>query len=244
MVHRFQPLEDGNMALIGYSPWQDAAAYGAGLGQTLGQAALQLPQEKFQLAQNAALMQQRNQLAQQGMNIRNEYNQGRLGLGQQRLDTQNQNESMANQIRMLMAQLQMAKAGQGRVEGGYFIPGVGGGQPQMPQQQDPQMPQQGLGQQQQGLPGGIIPLPRQSPGTNEITQNQIDQNRLKALSLWGQFMSSTNPAAQWGQTQASNMVVNPFQGGPQMTNALPQGAPQQQQTNKVWNYNPATGQLE
>lgn len=51
---------------IGYSPWQDAANMGAGIGQSLGQAMLALPQQRAQLAmhQQALQAQQQQQLSE------------------------------------------------------------------------------------------------------------------------------------------------------------------------------------
>lgn len=238
-----------------YSPWTDAAAYGAGLGNSLSQGLLQLPQERFALAQQQAQMMLRSQLAQQSLNQRAQYNEGRLDNQRQGLDQRAANADVMQKLQELGLQLKMQQAGQPRVEGGFLIPGLGGGQgmgnTNQVGGQPPNQPQNTQPQATGGLPGGIMQLPRQALAQPPINQNDELASKLKALSLFGQFSSTpglgTNNAAQWGQNQASNMVVNPYgqqgmpmqppQGGQQM----PQGQgmfPMQQQPPQGLQQNP------
>ena len=78
------------MALIQYSPWTDAAAYGAGLGSTLSQAMLQMPQQRLELAQQAHVQQQRQDIARQQLMQQQQEAQAQqsLGLGQLELHKQ------------------------------------------------------------------------------------------------------------------------------------------------------------
>jgi len=68
------------MALIGYSPWQDAANYGAGLGNTLGEILLRVPQMRAQ----AALAQQQNQRDAQAFPLEQQYKQAQISAEQER----------------------------------------------------------------------------------------------------------------------------------------------------------------
>jgi len=98
-----QPLEDGNMSLIGYSPWQDAAAYGRGLGDSLSQGLLALPQQKFALAQQAAQMQQRNQMFQLQQQGLNNYRQGTLDWRDQGLAERSSQNNILDTIKAALA---------------------------------------------------------------------------------------------------------------------------------------------
>lgn len=52
------------MPLVGYSPWEDAAQYGRGLADTLGQIFLGLPKQRFEMAQARAEAPLQQQLLQ------------------------------------------------------------------------------------------------------------------------------------------------------------------------------------
>ena len=212
-----------------YSPWADAAAYGQGLGQSLSQGLLQLPQERFALAQQQAQMMLRSQLANQALQQRGQYNEGRLENQRQGLDQRAQNADMMQKLQELGMQLKMQQAQQPRVEDGYLIPGLGQGNTNAMGGQPPNQLQGVQPQATQGLPGGIMQLPRQQMAQPQVNPNEELSSRLKALSLYGQFSSTpgftTNNAAQWGQQQASNAVVNPY---PQQQGQMPQGLGHQQ----------------
>lgn len=49
------------MSYFAGSPWTDAASYGQGLGQTLGQAMLQMPQQRYELAAQQQMMRAKQQ---------------------------------------------------------------------------------------------------------------------------------------------------------------------------------------
>ncbi len=193
------------MAIIG-NPWtQDAAAFGQQTGNALAQGLMRLPQERYQLALNAA-----NQARQmQAMQNLQQYHQGMLGIRQQGLNNQqqgldmrNQNEQMANQIRMLMAQVAAGNL-QNRQNAPLVVPAgssvfdrnslVGGQQPSSPDygpmgNTPPQ--QQGLQQPQaQPVVSPLATAPVRQPAVNP---NAEMRNQLDAGRLYGQALSSTN----------------------------------------------------
>ena len=51
------------MAIVGYSPWQDAASYGAGLGSTLSEALLQMPRMRAEQAMEQARFKNEMEMA-------------------------------------------------------------------------------------------------------------------------------------------------------------------------------------
>lgn len=234
------------MAIIG-NPWaQDAAAFGQQTGQALSQGLLQLPQERYEIALRNAQMQR----AMQQQQALQQYHQGVLGIRQQGLDNQSQQNEMANQIRLLTAQNQgqhyqaMEQRPMNLGGGNFLTPqggGVGQGQPTQQgltnsSQQD--APQQSFGGFQ------LQQAPRQQ---TPMTQNQSLGNQLKGLQMYGMGSSVTNDPAvrNFLMNNASNIVqqlkMQQGLGQQQMTNQAPQ---MQQQTNRVFNYNPLTGQLE
>lgn len=81
------------MPIVGYSPWADAANYGAGLGETLGRILLQVPQQRAELR----MQQQQFPLQQQLMQAQiNEANL-RPGLQQQAMAIKSLQEQLAAQ---------------------------------------------------------------------------------------------------------------------------------------------------
>lgn len=79
------------MPLIGYSPWTDAAQYGQGLADTLGQIFLGLPKQRFEMAQQASeaplqrqLLEAQVQEAQAKPKLASEMQQFREGEFQER----------------------------------------------------------------------------------------------------------------------------------------------------------------
>lgn len=71
---------------VQYSPWTDAAAYGRGLGDTLSQAMLQMPQQRAALAQQAAMEQTRQREEAQKLAQTEAYHTASLGLGRDKLE--------------------------------------------------------------------------------------------------------------------------------------------------------------
>jgi hypothetical protein len=244
------------MPVIGNNYWADASNFGQGVGNALGQSLIQLPQERYQLA----LQRQQLQRALMQMAANQQYRQGMLANRYEDIQDRNQNAQTLNAIRAQLAGIAGAKLGQGHVEDGVWVPGVGapgsqgptsvlppmpsggisapplspysggpqqlGGQPQV-QSVVPPQPQQ---PPQQQLPGGIVPLPQRpmtSYQSNEVN-NASQILNLRKLLAQAALMSSTNPAVQ-GLTNQLQM--------PQQQQGLGQ-------TNRVFNYNPATGQLE
>lgn len=68
------------MSLVQYNPWTDAAEYGRGLGSTLGQAFLQMPQQRLQMAMQLAQAKAEQQRQAQQQQLQ----QAMLGVEQQR----------------------------------------------------------------------------------------------------------------------------------------------------------------
>lgn len=171
-----------------YSPWTDAANYGRGLGDSLSQGLLQLPQERLRL-----LMQQKqmeNQQAQlQAMN----------NFRMQGLDMRGNQNNTIDAIKMLIAQNQgkyqdsRIDQGQQRIDqtkGELMQYGNGAVGPRFPQQQtqqdqglpvsDPYAPSN-FGQQVQQNPlslGGGQPQQMPAPQPQGLTQQQPPQNGL------------------------------------------------------------------
>ena len=72
---------------VQYSPWTDAAAYGRGLGDTLSQAMLQMPQQRAALAQQAAMEQTRQREEAQKLAQTEAYQTGMLGVSRAQLQS-------------------------------------------------------------------------------------------------------------------------------------------------------------
>lgn len=98
------------MSYFAGSPWTDAASYGQGLGQSLGQAMLQMPQQRYELAAQQAQMratQQRNMLE---LALQNRAQGAQQLLGQRELDLKNQELSMNQQFHNSDLAIQQQKA--------------------------------------------------------------------------------------------------------------------------------------
>lgn len=80
---------------VGYSPWTDAANYGAGLGQSLTQAFQQMPQQRYQMALGVAQMGARQQA---------------LAAQMQRQQAMEQQNEQLRQVQMQEAQARTAAA--------------------------------------------------------------------------------------------------------------------------------------
>lgn len=72
------------------SPWTDAASYGQGLGQTLGQAMLAMPQQRYELAAQQAQMRaaQQREALQLALQQRSQEAQHQLGMSELNLHQQ------------------------------------------------------------------------------------------------------------------------------------------------------------
>jgi len=207
------------MPIVGQNFWQDAGNFGQGVGQTLGQAMLQQPMERYRLAMQQAQMAQQNNLnmlyaqqaAQQQQGLQ-QYRQQSLGQGQQQLDETKRYDTMVgsnNDVRNELAsqriQIQeltsLLKGMQGGVvagpQGGAVpnvglgqgTPNIGGGQPQQLQQP------QGTNNVPATNPfdGFSFQTP---PPKGQITQNQQQNFDLRKLVTLAGLMQSTNPAVQ------------------------------------------------
>lgn len=105
-----------NMPYFAGSPWTDAASYGQGLGQSLGQAMLQMPQQRYELAAQQAQMratQQRNML-ELALQNRAQQSQQQLGMSELNLHQQEliHNQQYHNQeVALLQQKAQNAAKG-------------------------------------------------------------------------------------------------------------------------------------
>jgi hypothetical protein len=84
------------MSYINYSPWTDAANYGRGLGESLGNAMIQMPQQRMQLAAQQAQARQQQQMEMLKYALQQKAQQDQMGLGQSELDLKRQ-EMLHNQ---------------------------------------------------------------------------------------------------------------------------------------------------
>lgn len=214
--------------------------------------------EMVQRAQQMQQMGQYRQgmlgVQQQRADDLNKYHQDQLQNQSNFNGIRGQNEQLGNQIRAGLLQLAQQRAQQPRVEGGYLIPGIGGQQQQMggmPQEQEPSMlsrlmqqqggqglpqtntpmqqtMQQGQMPMQQGLPNGIMQLPRPELQQRPATQGQVAEDKLKTLGYYLSVINSTNTMRQDPKLapMLSNQVYNassPYQQSIQ-TNGLPQSS--------------------
>lgn len=93
------------MAIVGYSPWQDAAQYGQGLGQALTQGLLQLPQQRAeQKIQLGQLQQQQKQQAL--MNMLAQLKQQQMGQNDQQMNATRHAQQVLDQARSQQIQQQ------------------------------------------------------------------------------------------------------------------------------------------
>ena len=107
---RVRCMEDNNMPIIG-NPWaQDAGRFGQGVGDSLSQALLQLPQQRYMMALQQAQMAQRQQqmaqnygLQQQRAQETSQYHTDELGLRKQALDQTGQYQNNELGIRQQQA---------------------------------------------------------------------------------------------------------------------------------------------
>jgi hypothetical protein len=200
------------MPIIGYSPWNDAANFGQGVGQSLSESLLQLPMQRYALAAQQARMQQAQQMGLARLAetaARNQelgqYHQGQLGLGQNKLEQEQQMAQMANMLKALQVQneqLRTQMLGSRPISlgnGSYLTPGGGGGQGSQDQ-----------GQQLPPMPSGIGNVP----------------------GLMGQSLQNTMPPivpSPQGQGQTQQQLGGQAQGGWQLNRVPQQESPYQQQ---------------
>lgn len=260
------------MPIIGYSPWQDAANFGQGVGNSLSESLLRLPMERYQLAQNAARMQQMQQLglarianAQERNQDLAQYHQGMLGLGQNRLQQQQQAAELLNAVRMLQAQNEqirtqiLANRPISLGNGSYLTPGSVG----QPQDQSPQLPPMPtgignvpglMGQPLQNDMPPMVPSPNaQQPQTvnqlgnsptgwqlHQVPRDLTDYQKLMlqlGAARLGALSDTITNMQPYNRANISNLV--------QRANTLGMSSQQtNEQPNRVFNYNPQTGQLE
>jgi hypothetical protein len=102
---------------VQYSPWTDAAAYGRGLGDSLSQAMLQMPQQRAALAQQAAMEQTRQREEAQKLAQQESYQTGMLGVSRAQLqsdmlDRQSKMEQMRRENELHDAELRLKTSGE------------------------------------------------------------------------------------------------------------------------------------
>lgn len=227
------------MAIIGYSPWQEAAQYGEGLGRTLSQAMLQQPALRAQLGMERARFAQEQQLfplQQQLLQAQVGYEQARPGIEQARY----QNTAAMNQRRMQSMDVNDAyrKAATEKIEN---------------PQTKPPTPMQRVNMESK-ISGGMVP----EKNAQGITQN-LGSDALQYILdmvMKGGTVAGALPQLQSVPDLRTNMVPNHlgmalFGQHPQVTtNSFtlrpPMGgmAPMQSPTNQVPQtaVNPQTGQ--
>jgi len=213
------------MPLVGYSPWTDAAAYGAGLGSTLSQAMLQMPQQRLELAQQAHVQQQRQDIARQQLMQQQQEAQAQqsLGLGQLELHKQElQQNAEQHQLELARMQKQIELAQKGT----WKVVELPDGTPALLNTTTGEHRQMDFGSLQSGGLGAV---------GKPATQGQVLDNFMKGTGLAGQFGATGAITNQPAQYQALTNVLSQLGSRLGGLGAAPQ---QQAPTNtfKVGNY--------
>lgn len=259
------------MAYIPNTLWPDAAAYGAGLGNTLVQGMMQIPAQRaeqqiqlgqLQQQQQQAMLQQaleqrklqNQQAAQQELiryhDILGQAAQMRAGAEQERAKA---DTTRAGQVKPTMAFSPVLH--QGRFVGsfnketGEWKPFSGGAPAGLPP-----------GVQGPTQPGAAMPSSFQLGGMGDMdmmTQNQYFKNLTdlaKAAGAFGATGMSTNQPAAYGAVTNALAELQRLRGGqaipPQILGTNPPpvlggGTPMtQQQGQKILSFNPDTGELQ
>ena len=201
------------MPIIG-NPWaQDAGRFGQGVGDSLSQALLQLPQQRYMMALQQAQMAQRQQqmaqnygLQQQKAQEMGQYHTNEIGLRQQQVGIDQQkadDQWVANRNRMLgeikANNFRMEQAQKPSVQGGMII------QPNVPQQSQDGLQQTNQPPQQ---PWSVTPAPTQA---KSIDLNQVLGALTKATGQYGAYGANTNlppDIRNQGLNTSSNLMVN------------------------------------
>jgi len=187
-----------------------------------------------------------------------QYHQGLLGLRQQGLENQPSAHDMANQIQLLRAQMegqhynQMEQRPINLGQGNFLVPQGGGlGQGQATQQGLTNNPPNTQQTPTQGQSFGGFQLQQAPRGLSQMTPNEQVRAQLDAGRLYAGALGSTN--LNQSDPRFTQSMSNLFYGlqqpqkpmglGMMPTNQMG-GLPPQQSTNRVFNYNPLTGQLE
>lgn len=193
---------------------QEAAAYGQGLGQSLGQAFIGLPMERARLAQGLMQMQQMAALRNSQMQQLGEYRQGMLQNAQEREKDRASYQQSQDAYRQLMGQVAVMREQQMMNDPRRFYLPLGGGNfigpsgasnalnqgPPQPQEQTG-APMQGVGQQ---LGGGYQLY--SAPQKNMFTPNEQVGDLQKMQQLYAGLVSSTNPVLQRLGMDVSNQI--------------------------------------
>lgn len=95
---------------FGYSPWTDAASYGEGLGRTLSEAMLQMPQQRAMLQQQAMQMRQQQQMEMLKYALQQKQQQAEQSLGQSELTLKQQELAQNTDYHKAEMQQRMAEA--------------------------------------------------------------------------------------------------------------------------------------
>ena len=207
------------------SNFPDAAAYGQGLGQSLGQAMLGVPQQRAEMAMRLAQLQQMGGLRQQQQQFnqlreqdRNQYQQGLLQNAQQRaqdlsgwrdeknqfnqqsLEQKGKYQDLAQQLAMMKLQQEannIHKQVMSDGRGGFLFADQGGSPQIDPALQPANVNPNTLGQGAQiGLPGSMPTMQQQPVSAMPVQQGLPQQGGVPA----GFRMMSAPPKATPGLT--------------------------------------------
>ena len=239
------------MPIIG-NPWaQDATRFAQGVGDSLTQGMMQLPQQRYMMALQQAQMQQRQQQAaameqnrqqqlaqgQQRLEGLNKYHNDELGLRKQSLEQQGdynsqktaieqlrlQNEQLANQIRMMTAQ-------RPTVQGGMVIQPNNQPSPNDAGIQTNQTPQSAWSvspiAQKPEMPGQAMGNAIKAASLYGAANNSSLTNNPDVMNLISNLMMRANSQAL-GQTNQPGVMQQTNQPSMMQSNNIPSWASQQ-----------------
>jgi hypothetical protein len=227
-------MEDTKMPIIG-NPWaQDAGRFGQGVGDSLSQALLQLPQQRYMMALQQAQMAQRQQqmaqnygLQQQKAQEMGQYHSNELGLRQQQVGIDKQradDQWVANRNRMLAEihanNFRMQQAQKPTVQDNMII------QPNVPQQSQDGLQQTNQPPQQ---PWSVTPVPQTQGGGGSSSSGTATALGDVSSIIKGML---ANPGLQTNYPSIWQQSTNAY---PQMLQRFmqqPQPFPQMGQTNQ------------
>ena len=247
---------------VQYSPWTDAAAYGRGLGDSLSQAMLQMPQQRAALAQQAAMEQTRQREEAQKLAQTEAYQTGMLGV--QRSEAEAQNLFRASQLEEMRRKNEEHQAALAAAAQGKFKPV----QDKLTGKWYSHNDITGAWKPMDGPPGAtpdnsLTPGIVNNFGGMPMTQNQGMKNALDALKMYvgmGSTTATNDPALMAIGSNLMAQATSPYQPRPAVaplgvpTNAAPvaglTNAPASGMIPGMTNaapmkaYNPATGRIE
>jgi len=259
---------------VQYSPWTDAAAYGRGLGDTLSQAMLQMPQQRAALAQQAAMEQTRQREEAQKLAQTEAYQTGMLGVSRAQLqsdmlDRQSKIEQMRRDNELHDAELRLKTSGEweqvpgtdfvyNKVLGQYkqatpFNAGAGLGAVTPPDAAAAMVPPTGTPAMGVTPPAAAVDAPPIVFGNKLLSAHDRLVNQAKLAQIYGGVLSDTNNVfakdPRFAGTMSNlfyNTTANPSLGVPAGLTNTPASAMIPGMTNAapMKAYNPATGRIE